>query len=151
MPILTRIVHRGAGAALLLAAAAGHAVEFKTVGTAAAILYDAPSAKRAKLFLAPRGMPLEVLLSYGDWVKVRDAGGELAWTELKALNGKRNVVVRAAGAKVRAAPDEAAPALFGADQGVLLEWLEPAAAGWLKVRHHDGQDGYIKRSEIWGN
>ena len=137
-------------AALLLAATAAHAFDFKTVGAAPAILYDAPSTKGSKLFVAPRGMPLEVVLSYGEWVKVRDVSGELAWTEMKALSNKQNVVARAANLKVRATADEAALPVFIVDKGVLLEVAEAAAAGWVKVRHKDGLAGYVKISEIWG-
>ena len=139
-----------AGAVLLLATAASHAVDFKTVGAAPVILYDAPSAKGGKLYVAPRGMPLEVVLSYGDWVKVRDASGEMAWTEAKGLSAKRNVVARAANLKVRASPDDTASAILLVDKGVLLEMSEQASSGWVKVRHKDGQSGYVKTSEVWG-
>lgn len=139
-----------AGATLLLAATASHALDFKSVGAAPAILYDAPSTKGGKLFVAPRGMPLEIVLTYGDWVKVRDASGELAWTEAKGLSAKRTVVVRLPNIKVRASADDAATSVFTADKGVLLELMEAAAAGWIKVRHRDGLSGYVKSSEIWG-
>ncbi|WP_317202612.1 SH3 domain-containing protein [Janthinobacterium sp.] len=139
-----------AGAALMLAAGAGHAFDFKTVGAAPAILYDAPSTKGGKLFIAPRGMPLEVVLSYGEWVKVRDVSGDLAWTEAKALSARRNVVVRSANLKVRASADEAAAPVFIADKGLLLEVTEGAVAGWVKVRHKDGSAGYVKSADVWG-
>ena len=139
-----------AGAVLLLATAASHAVDFKTVGANPAILYDAPSSKGGKLYVAPRGMPLEVVLSYGDWVKVRDASGEMAWTEAKGLSAKRNVVARAANLKVRASPDDTASAILLVDKGVLLEMSEQPSSGWVKVRHKEGQSGYVKTSEVWG-
>ena len=139
-----------AGAVLLLATAASHAVDFKTVGAAPVILYDAPSAKGGKLYVAPRGMPLEVVLSYGEWVKVRDASGEMAWTEAKGLSAKRNVVARAANLKVRASPDDTASAILLVDKGVLLEVSEQPSSGWVKVRHKDGLSGYVKTSEVWG-
>ena len=139
-----------AGAVLLLATAASHAVDFKTVGAAPVILYDAPSAQGGKLYVAPRGMPLEVVLSYGEWVKVRDASGEMAWTEAKGLSAKRNVVARAANLKVRASPDDTASAIILVDKGVLLEMSEQPSSGWIKVRHKDGQSGYVKTSEVWG-
>ncbi|WP_219118558.1 SH3 domain-containing protein [Janthinobacterium sp. UMAB-56] len=139
-----------AGAVLLLATATSHAVDFKTVGAAPVILYDAPSAKGGKLYVAPRGMPLEVVLSYGEWVKVRDASGEMAWTEAKGLSAKRNVVARAANLKVRASPDDTASPIILVDKGVLLEMSEQASSGWVKVRHKDGQSGYVKTSEVWG-
>ena len=144
------MLRSSARAALLLAATAAHAFDFKTVGAAPAILYDAPSTKGSKLFVAPRGMPLEVVLSYGEWVKVRDVNGELAWTEMKVLSNKQNVVVRTANLKVRATADETAVSVFTADKGVLLEVAEAPAAGWVKVRHKDGLTGYVKVSEIWG-
>jgi SH3-like domain-containing protein len=135
---------------MTLAAAASQAYDFKTVGAAPVILYDAPSTKGGKLFVVPRGAPLEVVLAYGEWLKVRDVNGELAWTEAKGLSTKRNVIVKTPNLKVRATPDDAAAAVFTADKGVLLELGETAAGGWIKVRHRDGLTGYVKNSEVWG-
>ena len=138
------------GAACLLASLSAHAFTFKTVGAATAVLYDAPSIKGGKLFIAPRGMPVEIVLTYGDWVKVRDVSGELAWTEAKTLSARRNVVVRNVNAKVRSAANEDANAVMMADKGVLLELAEAPTGGWLKVRHRDGIAGFIRTSDVWG-
>lgn len=135
---------------MTLATAASQAYDFKTVGAAPVILYDAPSTKGGKLFVVPRGAPLEVVLAYGEWLKVRDVNGELAWTEAKGLSVKRNVIVKTANLKIRATPDDAASAVFSADKGVLLELSESVAGGWIKVRHRDGLIGYVKTSEVWG-
>ena len=140
-----------AGLTLMLAAAASQAFDFKTVGAAPVILYDAPSTKGGKLFVVPRGTPLEVVLAYGEWLKVRDVSGELAWTEAKGLSSKHNVIVRSPNLKIRATPDDGGAAVFTADKGVLLEMVETAAGGWLKVRHRDGLVGYVKNTEVWGN
>jgi len=146
-----RLRHRViAGSILLLVSCAASAFDFKTVGTRPVILYDAPSVKGAKLFIAPTGMPVEVMLSYGDWVKVRDASGDLAWTEARGLSAKRNVIVRAANAKLRAAPEENAAVLMTADKNVLLELVDPEAGPWVRVRHRDGISGYVKASDVWG-
>lgn len=138
------------GALLMLASGAGVAFDFKSVGAAPAILYDAPSAKGGKLYVAPRGMPVEVVLSYGEWVKVRDSNGDMAWTEAKSLSARRNVIVRNPNAKVRAASDEAAPALMTADKGVLLELVDPQTGAWIRVRHKDGITGFIRSADVWG-
>jgi len=135
---------------MTLAAAGSQAYDFKTVGAAPVILYDAPSTKGGKLFVVPRGAPLEVVLAYGEWLKVRDVNGELAWTEAKGLSAKRNVIVKTPNLKVRATPDDTAAPVFTADKGVLLELGETAAGGWIKVRHRDGLTGYVKNSEVWG-
>ena len=77
------------------------------------------------------------MLAYGEWLKVRDVNGDMAWTEARGLNGKRNVITRSANLKIRSTPDDAATAVFTADKGILLEVTETAAGGWLKVRHRD--------------
>ena len=145
-----RIFASIAGAALLCAATSVQAFDFKSIGATPAVLYDAPSVRGGKLFIAPRGMPVEVVLSYGEWVKVRDASGDMAWTEAKLLSAKRNVVVRVNGAKVRPTADDGGIPLMTADKGVLLELADPQASTWVKVRHKDGIIGYIKANEIWG-
>lgn len=135
---------------LLLAAPAAFALDFKSVGTAPVILYDTPSSKGTKMYVAPRGMPLQVVSSYGEWVKVRDANGELAWTEARGLSARRNVVVRTPGAKVFASPEERAQVLMTADKGVVLELVDPTAITWIRVRHRDGIDGYVRSNDVWG-
>jgi Bacterial SH3 domain len=134
-----------------IAANAACALDFKSIGATPAIFYDAPADKGRKVFVAPRGMPVEVVLSYGEWTKVRDAAGDLAWVQAKALSSKRTVIVSVTNLKVRAAAEETATALFSADRGVLLELAEPVASGWLKVRHRDGQSGYVKATDVWGD
>ena len=136
--------------ALLWTMPATAALDFRSVGAAPAIMYDTPSQKGRKLFVAPRGMPVEVVLTYGDWIKVRDAAGDLSWVEARMLVPRRTVIVTAATARVRSAAEDAAPVVFTADKGVLLDVVEPSSAGWLRVRHRDGQAGFVKVAEVWG-
>ena len=126
------------------------ASDYKSVGNDPAIAYDAPGAKGRKVFITPRGMPIETILTYGEWTKVRDSAGDLYWLESKAISPKRMVIVKVANAKVRANPDESMLPVFSADKGVLLELAEPATTGWLKVKHRDGQSGYVKATDVWG-
>lgn len=143
-------LRRFAGCLLLLASHAAFAFDFKTVAAPSVILYDAPSHRGSKLFVAPRGMPVQVMLSYGDWVKVRDMNGDMAWTEAHGLSARRNVVVSVPGARVHAAPDDGAAVLMTADKGVVLELVDPQATAWARVRHPDGIAGYVRVSEVWG-
>jgi SH3-like domain-containing protein len=138
--------------ALLAASAAGgaQALEFKSVGADPVVAYDAPGMKGRKVFAVPRGMPVETILTYGEWTKVRDSAGDLFWLESKSLTGKRTLVVKAANAKVHAAAGDDSPLVFSADKGVLLDMAEPANSGWIKVKHRDGQVGYVKSVEVWG-
>ena len=140
------------GAALALGSSALGA-EFHATSEVA-VLYDAPSARARPLFVLGRDVPLETIVNVEGWVKVRDAGGTVAWVERKALGDKRMLVVRVPAADVLASPSESAPVVFKAEQNVLLELADAAAAtttpGWAKVRHRDGQTGFVRIAQIWG-
>jgi SH3-like domain-containing protein len=84
------------------------------------------------------------------WSKVRDASGELTWIESRLLSEKRTVVVRMPLAQVRESADDSAPVAFQAQQNVLLELLEVAGNGWLRVRHRDGPSGFVRVAQVWG-
>ena len=138
-------------AALLhLAAPAAHAVEFRALGGEPAILYDAPSTRADRLFVATRGYPFEVLVKLDQWTKVRDANGEVAWVENKALSERAVALVTVPVADVHSEPSAQSPLVFEAYKQVLLEVLEPPSGEWVKVRHRDGQQGYIRVAHVWG-
>lgn len=126
------------------------AADFRSVAESAAVLYDAPSAKAKKLYVVSHGYPVEVVVQVEGWSKVRDASGEMTWIESKLLSEKRTVMVRQPLVPVREAADDNAPVAFQAQQNVLLELLEVAGGGWLKVRHRDGPSGFIRISQVWG-
>jgi SH3-like domain-containing protein len=135
---------------LMLAGTLACAADFRSVGAQSVVLYDAPSVKGGKRYIAPHGMPVEIVARYGDWVKVRDVDGEFAWTESKGLSARRNVVVKVPFAKVRAAPDDNAAILMTADKGVLLELVDRQAGDWVRVRHQDGIAGFVRAPDVWG-
>ena len=134
-----------------------NAVDFRATSDPATVLYDAPSARSKPLFIYGRDVPVEALVSVEGWTKIRDAGGTIGWMQAKALSDKRMVVVRVPVADVRATAEEGAPVVFRAERDVLLEIAETAASpsatvapGWLKVRHRDGQVGYLRLAQVFG-
>lgn len=141
----------------LTLATASAAADFRSTMAPATLLYDAPSAKAKPLFVLGRDTPLEVIVTLEGWVKVRDVAGTIGWVEKSGLGDKRSLVVRVPLAEVRVGPDDASPLVFRAEQNVLLELAEPAAsatttatAGWVKVRHRDGQVGFVRIAQVFG-
>lgn len=126
-----------------------YAFDFVSVDTPS-ILYDAPSLKAKKLFVATRYLPLEQIVILDNWVKVRDSSRQLYWIEKRALSSKRFVTVKLPVATVRAGPDVNSAIVFLAPQQLALEWQGDAGNGWLQIRHIDGTAGYVKNSEVWG-
>jgi len=136
--------------ALFYGASAAHAVDYVSVGESSAILYDAPSVKAKKLFVVNRYMPFEQVVTLDNWVKVRDSKGELSWVEKRVLSSQRYVFALPPLLDVRAAPDLGAARLFQVRQQVALERLESTGTGWVRVRHQDGDIGYVRSIEVWG-
>ena len=137
-------------AVLALAAGAAAGAEYRSLGPQATVLYDAPSSRADRLFVATRLYPFEVVVKLEQWTKVRDVNGEVAWVENKALGDTATVLVTVPLADVRAAPSAQSPLVFEAYKQVVLERLEAPAEGWVRVRHRDGQQGYIRVAHVWG-
>ncbi len=136
---------------LLAMAGSADALDYASVGERGAVLYDAPSLKAKKVFVVSRYTPLEQVVGLDNWVKVRDSSGALNWVEKRALSNKRFVVVTAAQASLHVAPDSNAAVVSQVRQQVALEWLESTGSGWIKVRHRDGLQGYIRTVDVWGS
>jgi len=126
------------------------AADFRTIAASGTVAYDAPSIKATRVFVTGGDYPVEVMVSVENWAKVRDKDGDLFWVEKKALSENRMVVVTAQTADVRAAPSEQAAVAFQAGKNVVLELAEVSAPGWVKVRHRDGQTGFIRVKDVWG-
>ena len=146
-PVATRRVL--AVVTMLAAASPAFALDYRSVVEAAPV-YDAPSAKSKPLFVVLAGTPVELVVSLDGWSKVRDSKGDLTWIEKKHLSEKRMVMVRFDRAQVRAAADDKAALAFEAERDVVLELLEAVPGGWVKVKHRDGQTGFLKAPQVWG-
>lgn len=137
---------------LLLIVAAGFSLaanaEYRSIDTAT-VLYDAPSQRGDKLFVIKRETPVEVVVGI-------EAGPRCATPTAaspgskKYLTDKRTVIVTADRAEVRQKAEEGSPLVFEAEKYVALDYLEAAAGGWIKVRHRDGQSGFVRANQIWG-
>jgi len=126
------------------------ALEFRSIAVDRTVMYDAPSLHGKKLFLASRYYPVEVIVDLASFAKVRDVAGDLAWVEKKNLAARRTVLVNMTLAEVRQTPDDSAALAFRAERSVVLEVVENAGNGWIKVRHADGALGYVRVSQVWG-
>lgn len=136
--------------ALLVAAAPAPALDFASLAEPA-VMYDAPSTKAKPLFVASRYTPVEVVVVLEGWVKVRDAAGPpLVWVERRLVAEQRTVSVKIPRAQIRTQAEDSAALVFEAERDVVLDLLEAAPPGWAKVKHRDGQSGYVRAAQVWG-
>ena len=135
---------------LVSAAGAALAVDYRSVSVPAAVLYDSPSQQGKKLYLIKAQTPVEVVVRLEGWFKVRDAEGSLAWIESRSLAERRMLVVTAPRGEIRQSDKPDAPLVAELDKWVAVEFVEAASPGWAKVRHKDGEAGYIRSTQVWG-
>ena len=126
------------------------ALDFRTVAVSKAVLYDAPSAQGKKLYVIGQGYPLEVIVNLGEWTKVRDNQGGLNWIETKNLGTTRTLLVTQNAAELRQSADTNASVVAKFDKDVVLDLVEAAKGGWVKVKHRDGFSGYVLSTAVWG-
>jgi SH3-like domain-containing protein len=147
---MSRIIFAAVYVVALLSSGILHAAEFMSASSSA-IIYDAQSLKANKIFVASRYYPFEVMVKLSGWVKVRDFAGDMGWVESKNLSDKRTIIVTAAQAEIYTAPDAASGIVILAERNVVLEPLEAPAKNFVKVKHRDGQTGYVKVEQVWGH
>ena len=135
---------------LVSAVSAALAVDYRSVSVPAAVLYDSPSQQGKKLYLIKAQTPVEVVVRLEGWFKVRDAEGSLAWIESRSLAERRMLVVTAPRGEIRQSDKPEAPLVAELDKWVAVEFVEAASPGWAKVRHKDGEAGYIRSTQVWG-
>ena len=126
-------------------------MEFFSLAENAVVMYDAPSLRADKLYVASRYLPVEVVVDVDGWAKVRDSSGSLAWVEKKVLSQQRYVVVTVPLANIHQSADMNSELVFQAEENIVMEWIGSEVKGWVKVRHLDGQTGFVKVNQVWGS
>jgi SH3-like domain-containing protein len=124
---------------------------FVSIGDKPAIMFDAPSTRANKTFILSAYTPLEMLVKLDKLTKVRDAEGTIGWVENSTLGERRHVQISAVSADVRATGSASAALVFEAQRSVVLEVVGPAQDGWLPVKHRDGQTGFVRLTQVWGD
>ncbi len=102
-----------------------------------------------KWIFKKEGLPVEIILEFENWRKIRDYEGQTGWVHHSLLSGRRTGLVRADdAAELYKKPDTTAPklALFEPNAAIALE---DCRSQWCKVQG-EGYSGWMQRKFIWG-
>ena len=136
-------------AAIAFAPGVATASEVVRIKSKTANVRSGPGTRFKKVWTAPQNYPYRVIKRKGRWLKVRDYEGYKDWVHKGLTDGKHAVIVKVKSANIRKGPSTDQPAIFTADKGV--PFLVVGKKGsWLKVRHADGDEGWIARKLLWG-
>ncbi len=125
------------------------ALDFISVKTATAVLYDGPSTQAKPLFVTNRGYPFEVISRQENWVKVRDESGLMAWVQTDNVGDAHTVVMRVSG-DAHTDASASAPVCAHVAAGVMLPWSGNVNGRWAKVTLPNQSTAYVSLDQLWG-
>lgn len=96
-----------------------------------------------------KAVPVEIILEYDVWRKIRDFDGQVGWVNHSLLSGKRTAFIStAAQISLHKKPTPNALVLALLDPKVLVE-VEECSAGWCSV-DASGYRGWVEQKNLWG-
>lgn len=95
-----------------------------------------------------KGLPVEVILEYGNWRQIRDFEGQEGWVYHTLLSGRRNALISS---------DQAVPLYKNPEKSVAEAFFSPSVMvrvnrcndSYCNVKTKD-YSGWIERKLLWG-
>jgi len=95
------------------------------------------------------GLPVEIILEFEHWRKIRDIEGEEGWIHQSLLSGKRTALILAEEpVSLRRKPEEGARLAAYIEPGALAG-LKECREKWCELEA-SGYRGWVERRFIWG-
>ena len=94
------------------------------------------------------GYPLKQVAEKNGWVKVRDLEGDEGWIHGKLIKKANIAVINVKLANIRKGPGTKHPIVMKCERGVVLKVIKTFKT-WIKVKHADGESGYIHKNLVW--
>jgi SH3-like domain-containing protein len=108
-----------------------------------------PGKKYEVLWSVGKYFPVDIVKTSGDWRQIRDYEGDVGWIHHSLLKEIPAVIVKGSLVNVREGPGTDAKVLFQAESGVSFR-VEEKKDKWLRVKHADGDTGWVHESLVWG-
>jgi SH3-like domain-containing protein len=94
-------------------------------------------------------LPVEIVLEYDNWRKIKDFDGGTGWVHKSLLTGKRTAFVSAeTDISLHKKPNNNSDLLAKLEPKVLLR-VDECESGWCKV-NASGYKGWIEQKNLWG-
>ncbi|MFH2060144.1 MAG: SH3 domain-containing protein [Pseudomonadota bacterium] len=133
---------------LLIFSGVAAAQERLCVTASKANLRSAPDANSDQLWQVEKYHPFIVIEKKGEWYKVKDFEGDTAWIHNSLLGNDSCVITKKEKCNVRSEASMNGRELFTAEKGVPFKTLE-TKGNWIKVKHQDGDIGWISKKLVW--
>lgn len=108
-----------------------------------------PGTSNEILWSVGKYYPVDIINKSGNWCQIRDFEGDTGWIYRSLLKKIPAVIVKGDRVNVREGPGTSFKVLFQAEKGVSFKLLKRKKK-WLKVKHADGDVGWIHTGLVWG-
>ncbi len=96
-----------------------------------------------------KGLPVEVIMEFDIWRKIRDVDGTEGWVHKSLLSGRRYVIVNADDlVSLKRKPQDDARLMAYLEPGAIAT-VDECAGAWCKVSA-EGYVGWSERKNFWG-
>jgi SH3-like domain-containing protein len=134
--------------AIVLGAGTAMAAERVSVIGEIANVRALPNTQSDTLWQVEKYHPLLVLEKKGKWYRFKDFEGDTGWIHSSLVDKTPTVIVKVRRANIRTGPGTQHDLAFDADKGTPFKVLETKGR-WKKIRHADGDEGWIFTSLVW--
>ena len=124
------------------------AAERVAVKAGIANLRSGPGTKYEVLWQVEQYHPFLVVEKDGNWYKVKDFEGDMAWIHNSLLGDISGVITKKTKANVRSEPSTKSRILFTVERGVPFKVLQ-RKGDWIRIEHADGEKGWIYNTLVW--
>lgn len=113
-------------------------------------MYDNPNEESPKRYILKAFSPVEVISTWGEFAKVRDWEGFMAWVKMRHLSKTRTVVVLKDSFLYREPGGASHHLLAKVEKNVALFFVNNQNRLWIKVRDENGLSGFMHIANLWG-
>ncbi|WP_022667256.1 SH3 domain-containing protein [Desulfospira joergensenii] len=124
------------------------AAERVTVKAGIANLRSGPGTKYEVLWQVEQYHPFLVVEKKGNWYKIKDFEGDMAWIHKSLLSKMTGVITKKTKSNVRSEPNTKSRILFTVERGVPFKVLK-RKGNWIRIEHADGEKGWIYKTLVW--
>jgi len=111
-------------------------------------LRSGPNTKNDMLWQVEKYHPFIIVEKKGNWYKVRDFEGDVAWMHKSLLGKTKAVITVKQKCNVRSKPDKKSSIKFTVEKGVPFKVLKKNG-NWINIEHADGDVGWIYKTLVW--
>lgn len=95
------------------------------------------------------GLPVEVILEYDNWRKIRDFDGSVGWVHQSLLSGKRTAIIDTKQlVEIYKKPNEKSRVMAKLESKLVVE-IDACETLWCSV-NATGYKGWIEKKMLWG-